>query len=95
MKTIDILNLLGAYNRVYDDPHLTNEEKRFIGVEVLHQLPKSALIPSVAASLDAAFRSIKDRVNTLEADANRQPDSGRPEGQKEPGKSLRKAKPNA
>lgn len=94
MKTIDILNLLGAFNRVYEDPTLTNDEKAAIGNEVLIQLPRASFIPSVGASLNATYRSIEERVTQLEAPSV-PTETGRTEGPKEPGKSLRKTKPNA
>ncbi len=95
MKTIDILNMLGAFNRVYEDPSLTNAEKAAIGNEILILLPRPDFIPSVARSLTAAYRSISDRVDSLEKpDASRQPETGRPEGVQEAEQPLRKAKPN-
>jgi hypothetical protein len=96
MKTIDILNLLAAFNRVHEDASLTPEEKRVIGEEVLNQLPRVEFLPTVQASLSATKRSIEDRIKELEAQvAERHVSTGRTEGPKEPSKSLRKTKPNA
>lgn len=95
MKTVDILNMLGVFNRVHDDPSLTNAEKAAIGNEILILLPRPEFIPSVERSLRAVYRSISDRVDALEKpDATRQPDTGRSEGAQESGEPLRKAKPN-
>lgn len=98
MKTIDIINLLGAFNRVYEDPTLTNEEKCAIGQEVMNQLPLPHMIASVSASLKAAYRSIKERVDALEKASERsQPQDGAQERQGKPKapKPLRKAESNA
>lgn len=90
MKTADILNMLGTFNKVYEDPSLTNAEKVAIGNEILILLPRPDFIPSVQASLRAVYRSISDRVESMEkADATRQPEAGRPEGlQETPGEQL-------
>lgn len=93
MKTIDILNMLDAFNRVYVDPSLTNAEKAAIGNEVLIQLPAPQFVPH-AAAINSTYRSISDRVALLEA-PDVPTETGRPEGPKEPSKPLRKTKPNA
>lgn len=66
MRTIDILNLWDAFNRVYEAPALTNAEKRAIGDEVLNQLPRVDLCVTSHATLAAVQRSIQVRVSELE-----------------------------
>lgn len=108
MKTIDILNLWSAFNRVYEDSTLTTEEKCAIGEEVLIQLPHAHLVPSVQRSLKAVYRSIRDRVDEMEKlNGSNDPQDGSPEGAEQsvgpnerqgtakPKQSLRKAKSNA
>jgi hypothetical protein len=108
MKTIDILNLWSAFNRVYEDSTLTPEEKCAIGEEVLIQLPHAHLVPSVQRSLYAVSRSIRSRVDEMEKlNGSNDPEDGRPEvaeqgdgtnerkGTAKPKQLLRKAKSNA
>jgi hypothetical protein len=94
MKTIDILNLLDAFNRVYADSSLTNQEKAAIGNEVLIQLPAARFLPYKAA-LEVTYRSISERVAELEKPSERSAETGRSKGPKEPSKPLRKAESNA
>lgn len=94
MKTIDILNLLLAFNRVYADESLTNPEKIAIGNEVLILLPLPQFAPAIKASVDATYRSISARVDALEA-LNATTEARRAEGKKEPSKPLRKTSANA
>lgn len=96
MKTIDIINLWSAFNRVYEDSTLTNEEKRVIGEEVLSQFPHAHILHSVQGTLTAVTRSIRDRIDELEKPSgSSEPQDGPKERQGKPkAKPLRKTEPN-
>jgi hypothetical protein len=98
LKTIDIVHLLRAFDRVFEDAALTNEEKLAVGAEVLHQLPHSHLVPSTQATLAAVQKSITARLatlETLEKPSGASAEAGRPKGPQKSGKSLRKAESDA
>lgn len=65
MKTLDVLNLWEAFNKVFEAPVLTNEEKAAIGGEILRQLPDAELFVTSHETLKACKRSIKARVGEL------------------------------
>lgn len=95
MKTIDIINLLRAFDRVWEDAALTNEDKVAVANEVLHQLPHSHLVPATQATLSAVQKSIAARLATLEKPSVASAEAGRSKGPKKPGKSLREAESDA
>lgn len=100
MRTIDIINLLQAFDRVFEDAVLTNDEKIAVGNEVLIQLPHSHLLPTVLASINAATRSIEARLATLqpqEKPSGATAETGRPKGSKNAvgKKPLRNTEPDA
>lgn len=108
MKTIDILNLWSAFNRVFEDSTLTTEEKCAIGEEVLIHLPHAHLVPSVQRSLKAVSRSIRSRIDEMEKPsgsnetqehssegAEHSVGTNERQGTAKPKQLLRKAKSNA
>jgi hypothetical protein len=97
LRTIDIINLLQAFDRVFEDSALTNDEKIAVGNEVLIQLPHAHLLPTVLASINAATRSIEARLATLEKPSGATAETGRPKGPKNAvgKKPLRNTEPDA
>lgn len=108
MRTIDIINLLSSFDRVFEDSVLTNEEKIAVGEEVLNQLPLPHLIASRQASIVAVERSIRSRLDELEKlignskaqdrgseGAEQSVGTNERQGTAKPKQPLRKAKSNA
>jgi hypothetical protein len=95
LKLIDIIHLLRAFDRVWEDAALTNEEKMACGEEVLFQLPHSHLVPTTQATLLAAQKSIRTRLDTIEKPSVASTETGRSKGPKKPGKPLREAESDA
>lgn len=82
---------------MWEDAALTSEEKAACGEEVLFQLPHSHLVPTIQATLAAAQKSIRTRLDSLEKTSVASTETGRSKGPKVPTgkKSLRETESNA